>query len=397
MHKPSIYMYKNAIDLPKGDLAGLHSNLPTSVYLEPPGTKREFVCRPPAFLDDPDNVQLFPTFSQDTIAYPPAFVAMARNAQVIGYRSVLSEDGIFFNDDSLLDKESIDLFLAGIGTPDGGNEESGLKREDKNGGFWLDSDGRDVQRIEGTAILLSSSEPSNYGSWLFRSLPKLHIINQLRLSEPRFLVWSELESFRDLLQLLGISKRQLIHHHPPNTYHVDQIIVPSIRNNQAFLDPESRSFFADLREKLGTQQQRGKRIYVSRLQQSKDGSTRCMRNESELVRRLYKVGFKIVQPEMLSVTEQIRAFSSAEMVVGPSGSGMFNVVFCHPGTKVIDIESEPHWIHAHRCLFSSCDLNYGIFVGKPVNKDFRQHHKPWSLNIDALLSRIAAFSTDHAC
>jgi capsular polysaccharide biosynthesis protein len=113
-----------------------------------------------------------------------------------------------------------------------------------------------------------------------------------------------------------------------------------------------------------------------------------MLNEAELVERLIAHDFRIVYPERLSVAEQILEFSSAELVVGPSGSGMFNVVFCHPGTKVIDIESEPHWIHAHRSLFSSCDLRYGIFVGKAVSRNFSAHHQPWKVNIKALIARI---------
>ena len=117
-----------------------------------------------------------------------------------------------------------------------------------------------------------------------------------------------------------------------------------------------------------------------------------MLNEPELVARLTDLGFRIIEPETLSVTDQILAFSSAEMVVGPSGSGMFNVAFCHPGTKVIDIESEPHWIHAHRSLFASCSLRYGIFVGNALERTFEVHHQPWKVNIDALISQIAAFS-----
>ena len=117
-----------------------------------------------------------------------------------------------------------------------------------------------------------------------------------------------------------------------------------------------------------------------------------MLNEPELQERLIDLGFRIVSPETLSVVEQIREFSSAEMVVGPSGSGMFNVVFCHPGTKVIDIESEPHWIHAHRCLFASCRLRYGIFVGSAMDRRFEVHHQQWKVNIDALISQIQSFA-----
>jgi capsular polysaccharide biosynthesis protein len=242
---------------------------------------------------------------------------------------------------------------------------------------------------------LASHEPSNYGSWLFRVLPKLHTLTQVHLEEPlRYLVWIGLPSFMEYLNLLDIPDEQVISHDPTNTiYQLDRVIVPSMRNNQAYLDPESVALFARLRERHGVPVQRGVRIYVSRVQHSQNGgSERIMQNEPELVQRLANLGFRIVEPESLTVPEQIMAFSSAEMVVGPSGSGMFNVVFCHPRTKIIDIESEPHWIHAHRCLFSSCGLRYGIFVGNALDRRFEVHHQPWNVNIDALVSQVDLFA-----
>ena len=206
-------------------------------------------------------------------------------------------------------------------------------------------------------------------------------------------MWAGYPTFRGYLRLLGISEEQLINHDPEHKiYRLDQLIVPSLRNNQAFLDPESLALFSGLRERFGCSPQPGKKIYVSRVDFSRTGSTRVMQNETELVERLAALGFHIVAPETLSAPEQIQMFSSAEMVVGPSGSGMFNVVHCHPGTRVIDIESEPHWIHAHQNLFASCGLRYGIFVGKAKDRNFEQHHKPWTVNIDALIRRIRTFS-----
>jgi capsular polysaccharide biosynthesis protein len=260
--------------------------------------------------------------------------------------------------------------------------------------FVLDPGQRSTEQIEGTAVLLSSEEPSNYGSWIFRVLPKLHTLATLNLCQPlRYLAWAGLPTFREYLRILGIADEQIIQHEPQHViYNVDQLIVPSLRNNQAFLDPESVSLFARLRDQLGAPRKPGARIYVSRLLQSRTNSSRVMQNEPELVERLAALGFRIVTPEALSVAEQVLAFSTAEMVVGPSGSGMFNVVFCRPGTRIIDIESEPHWIHAHRSLFASCGLQFGIFVGKTVDHDFREHHRPWTVNIQALLARIKSFS-----
>ena len=389
-----ILQYRDALRLPVVDAAHLDASLPASVFIEAPGKARRFMLRVPEFHEDPDGVGLFSGFLQDTITYPPAFVATARNARVVGFRTVLSENGFFFNDDSVIGPEERREFLTRLAMPYPLHEETGLRSAGAVDRFALDRGDRTMHHVEGTAILLSSLEPSNYGSWLFRVLPKLHTMAQINLRQPlRYLVWAEIPAFQEYLKLLGIPDDQIIHHDPISTIcHLDQVIVPSIRNNQAFLDPESLTLFAKLRNTLGGPQQPGKRIYISRILQSQSGSARAMLNEAELVERLVDLDFHIVAPETLSVPEQILAFSSAEMVVGPAGSGMFNVVFCHAGTKIIDIESEPGWIHAHRSLFASCGLRYGIFVGNAVDRDFREDHKPWRVNIDALISRIALFS-----
>jgi capsular polysaccharide biosynthesis protein len=77
----------------------------------------------------------------------------------------------------------------------------------------------------------------------------------------------------------------------------------------------------------------GERIYVSR----RGGWARSLLDESELESRLAKLGFSIVQPELYKVDQQIQMFHRAKVVVGPTGSGFANVIYCRPGTLVVEI------------------------------------------------------------
>jgi capsular polysaccharide biosynthesis protein len=388
------YTYRDALEFPViTDLAS-EDDASASVFIEPPGVERHFERPVPEFVADPDSVGFLAGLVPALFSSPPAFVAKARSARVVGFRTVLLSDGGFFNDDSIRDEKERQDFLSTLSMPDPLNEETGLRRIEGTDVFALDLGGRPIQRVPGTTVLLSSAEPSNYGSWLFRVLPKLQTLKRFTLEENiKFLVWAGTPTFREYLRFLGIPEHRLIQHDPGHVvYELEKAIVPSIRNNQAFLDAESLAFYSRIREQFGSLQQPGNRIYVSRLAQSRGGSPRAMQNEADLIERLRALGFRIVSPETLTVPEQIRTFSSAELVVGPSGSGMFNVVFCHPGTKVIDIESEPHWLHAHLCLFASCGLRFGIFVGKAANQNFSFHHQPWHVNIDALIEQVSAFS-----
>jgi hypothetical protein len=96
--------------------------------VEPPGELRRFPRYAPEFISDPDGVGLFSTFRPDTITYPPAFVAAARNAKIVGFRTVLSENGYFFNDDSAITPRHRRQLLLDLAAPYPLNEETGFER-----------------------------------------------------------------------------------------------------------------------------------------------------------------------------------------------------------------------------------------------------------------------------
>jgi capsular polysaccharide biosynthesis protein len=193
----------------------------------------------------------------------------------------------------------------------------------------------------------------------------------------------------DLFQLAGIPNTSIIQHNFDTVTSIDHALVPCLRNPHAYLDPESFDLYAELRASFGSPHT-GRKIYVSRfaINKSGQGNTRVMLNEAELIEQLESIGFDIVEPENLSVRDQILAFSSASIVVGPSGSGLFNTMFCHPGTKIIDIQTEPHWIYSYTGMYSSLRLEYGIFIGKTDPEDTTPVHRRFTVNIEALLKRI---------
>jgi Glycosyltransferase 61 len=97
-----------------------------------------------------------------------------------------------------------------------------------------------------------------------------------------------------------------------------------------------------------------------------------MMDEERLLSELVPAEFEPIAPHNMSAKQQIEAFSSAAVIVGASGSAMFNVVFCHPGTRLIRIESEPHWIFAHLNLFGSCKLDFGVIEGQGARQGLEQ-------------------------
>jgi capsular polysaccharide biosynthesis protein len=399
MDRGGPFRYLNPLKLPPMALAELSTGEQRGVFVEPPGRERFFIRRRPVFHDDPDDAGLFSDLSEVQVIYPPPFIASVCNCSLVGYRTILTADGTFFNDESP-SGDALSTYLSLLRQPDPLlNEGTGLVPHDADASFRLENSGRRECHLEGSTVVLSSHEPLNYGSWLFRFLPKLATLRKYGLAERNILVCAH-PVLREYLTLCGIPGEEIIpqdvninrHGRAHTIYRLDHAILPCLRNPHALLDPESSAFYDELRARYGVPQA-NRRLYISRLRHSLRGqSGRVMLNESDLISRIAQLGFEIIEPETLSPRQQIEIFSSAEMVVGPAGSGMFNVVFCHPGTKVIDIESERNWIHAHLCLFSSCRLRFGLFEGKVDPSDALPVHRRWSVNIDALLARIEKFA-----
>jgi len=178
-------------------------------------------------------------------------------------------------------------------------------------------------------------------------------------------------------------------------YKIDKAIIPSLRNPEGWLDEESIQLYDDLRERFGSPRRAGRKLFLTRAGLRRDGAGsggRTMQNEYAVRTMLLARDFAIVEPSLLTVEEQISEFSSAGMIVTASGSAMFNVVFCAPGVKVIDIESEPHWIHAHMCLFGSRGATFEIFEATVMSKETRQHHLPFEVDVDRLMRSVDRMS-----
>jgi capsular polysaccharide biosynthesis protein len=384
--------YADPLTLPRLTLAQALAGA-NGVFCPQPKS-RSFLRPGPHFVDNPDNVPGF-DLGEVSITYPPPFLSSASDATIVGYRSVVTSNGLLFNDDSVEGRD-LDSFLDRIGTNSDSllNEDTSIRHADGKGKYYLSPSPLDVVELNGTTISLCSQEPSNYGSFIFRLLPKIYSLKRWGLTEFPVLMYPASENAIQCLELAGVDRANIIHHDPRLRYKCDHVLVPSMRNNQAYLDDQTVDLIGGLRERFGSMQVPGKRIYVSRHKyNAANASPREMCNEHEVIERLLSKGFEIISPEKLTMRQQIEAFSSAEMVVGPAGSGMFNSVFCWPGTKVIDIESERWWLHAHMSIFGSSHLHFGIFVGAVDPSDTSPAHKRWAVNIGALSDCIDRFNS----
>jgi capsular polysaccharide biosynthesis protein len=116
-----------------------------------------------------------------------------------------------------------------------------------------------------------------------------------------------------------------------------------------------------------------------------------LQNEAELAAMFESVGFETVEPESLSFEEQITWFSGAEQVVFLGGSGIYNTVFCAPGTRVVTIESSDKFVGLHLNLLASLGFRYGVVFGKEDPTDTSEAHRRWTVDVPRVHDAILDF------
>jgi hypothetical protein len=79
---------------------------------------------------------------------------------------------------------------------------------------------------------------------------------------------------------------------------------------------------------------KGKYTYISR--NKRDIKARRLLNEEELFGPLKEAGFSVYTMDTLTFEDQIRLFRSSEIITGLHGAGMAWLIFCHPGTYLLE-------------------------------------------------------------
>jgi Glycosyltransferase 61 len=376
--------------------SSLSHNLQSIKILYEEENKPSMVKRnPPMFVDDYSSQGWANNLLKEVeIDLDRDFCLSVLNARLIGFRSIITEDNLFLNDQKILDKkEQLKLMkklcnvIETVPSRNVLDEFTDFSCIDER--FYSKRIDYTDCLIDDPTILISSQEPTNYGSWLFRHIPKFRLIQKLGLQDLKVLTYAS-DWQKKWLSLLGVAPENIVHHNPDKVYKFKELIVPALIDSHVYITKETQEFYKCFIKKLGIIQESKTLLYVSRLNQDKH-RTRVIRqflNESEFIDKLIKRGFQIFDPQQHTITEQIRMFASAKIIVGGSGSGMFNCMFAPTGTTIVDIESAPNWLYAHTNLFASLGHNYGLILGEVDASDPAPVHKRWTLNVQKAIQRI---------
>jgi len=111
------------------------------------------------------------------------------------------------------------------------------------------------------------------------------------------------------------------------------------------------------------------KVYLSR----QNSEYRNLINESDLIEKLRLKNFMIVDTKNMSIFEQMKIFSAADVIIGPSSSALTNLVFSKKGTRVIEIvpkykyDYEKTFKIRYSKICKYLRLNYTSIEADPVN------------------------------
>lgn len=254
-----------------------------------------------------------------------------------------------------------------------------------------------AQPLSGWYATLCYPSSRAYYHWMIESLPRLHFLeNCLDALDGIFVPDGMPPSMIESLRVMGVKDHQVIPMSMGTHYAPEHLLIPGYC---AGLDIPSwiPAFY---RERVLNKRviAANRRLYVSRAGVSR----RRIINESEVSALLSEYGFETIRPENMSFVEQAELFASAEIVVGPSGAALSNIVFCSPGSSLLTLQPHSEMIpHVFYSLACAAGMYYWDIAGIPhtvpekildEHVDFKVDPALLARTLDAMITQKSAFN-----
>jgi capsular polysaccharide biosynthesis protein len=212
----------------------------------------------------------------------------------------------------------------------------------------------------------------NYSHWLTAHLPKILLLRSRDQLAHLMLPPASMRTdvIDDSLRLLGVDPEDCDTFDPSRPMEVGQL---TIVDTDRFRPELLRS----VREALCTfdSRPRTRKVFISRAKASR----RHVTNRKALWRLLQQAGFERVIMEELSFEEQIAYMQDVSVLVAPHGAGLANMMFCAPGTHVVEIADSGFPNPNFYTLASAMKLPYWLIQAQGVGSEHpsvRDMHVP---------------------
>ncbi|MEG5136507.1 MULTISPECIES: tetratricopeptide repeat protein [unclassified Microcoleus] len=231
-----------------------------------------------------------------------------------------------------------------------------------------------IHEVDGTVAVLSGNTSAIYYHWIIDTLPKLGLIELAGIeldSIDKFVVTNYTSDFhKETLNILGIPANKIIDSSKYPHVKAERLVVSSYPGiiccpTKWAVDFLRSKFLPAAKSKLD----KPERIYISR----RIVGNRRIINEAEVIEVLDKLGFVIITAESISIAEKISLMSSAKVVLIPHSGGGTNLLFCNPGTKVIELFTPNNVGMCYYIMSYHLGLEYYYLIGGGVSCTYLRH------------------------
>jgi capsular polysaccharide biosynthesis protein len=216
--------------------------------------------------------------------------------------------------------------------------------------------------LAGRALTLGSTWGAGFGHFETDALGRLAIVERAGFTVSDFdhvLVPPPLSpAAQTLLDRVGVEPGRLHLVTDALSYIADELVAPSYPGARRQYSPVIADYLRGLARPLRPPH---RKLYVSRRE-----AGRCPVNVDEVEDLVRQFGFEVY--EGAGRPDQASDFAEASVVVGPSGAGLANVIFCAPGTTVVELLSDAHVYPYDATLAQAAGLRYGYVLGESVEE-----------------------------
>ena len=243
-----------------------------------------------------------------------------------------------------------------------------------------------AKKIKGKIFnLCQGNSGNNFFHFIFDILPKIYLLNsKIDLKKIDYFYLSDPKKWQiKILFVLGIYKNKLLsskkykHIFAEEIYSVDHpwynygYIQENVKKIPNWIIYENRKLFLK-RFKVSSQ----KKIFLDR---SQSNYNHCqIKNLSDIKNLILKKKIKSCRPELLSFNNQVKLFKSSYLIIGAHGAAFSNIIFCNPGTKIVEIIPADHPNRKCERICKVLKLRYFRIETKPDNTN---DNSPFRINI----------------
>lgn len=239
------------------------------------------------------------------------------------------------------------------------------------------------KRLKGVTLnLCSAHAATNFCHWLLDAISRLELFDRCghRFNEvdqilvPRFpggtAAW--------VLGKLDLPKSKLIFPAVRDQFLCETLLQPSYPGFVASYPPWVVDFYRRRFPSPDVEQKR--LLYIPRK------GKRGLVNEAEVEEELERRGFEAFEPAGKTGLEV--TFADVSHIVGVHGAALANLVFCRPGTRVLELlPSDTPWPFYYS-LCASGGMPYGVIVGKSLRERKRKIEVPTNAPLSVPLSEL---------